>query len=167
MTLIRMHFLQTLNATYTEVSQRLTAATAAGSKGGSANLSETALNALLYAKFSSISEISRSLLYELEKRANANPSEYGSLLQECFSNWFNVRTQLLAPSLAEEVRRMDPQNTDLVKLVSRTLVQLPALLSSWTGSIWLRVPAKCMRQRMEALSRVLPLFRSNGIVSLS
>ena len=119
MTLIRMHFLQTLNTAHTEVSQRLAAATSAGNKGGAANLSETALNALLYAKFSSISETSHTLLYELEKRALANPIEYGSLLQECFTTWFNVRTQLLAPNLAEEVRRMDPQNTDLVKLVGK------------------------------------------------
>lgn len=129
MTLIRMHFLQALTSTYTEVSGRLAASSVSG-KGGPANLSETALNALLYAKFSAISETSRTLLYELEKRANANPAEYGSLLQECFANWFNVRTQLLAPNLAEEVRRMDPQNTDLVKLARSGCAYLRTVCAS-------------------------------------
>lgn len=129
MTLIRMHFLQTLNATHMEVSSRLATAAASG-KGGSADLSDTTLSALLYARFSTISDTSRTLLSELEKRANADPSEYGSLLQECFANWFHVRTQLLAPSLAEEVRRMDPQSTDLVKLARSGCAYLRTVCAS-------------------------------------
>lgn len=79
-------------------------------------LSDTALHALLYAKFSNAAPTLRILLYELEKRAQADPSEYGSLLSECYAAWFSARSTLLAPSLAEEVRRMDPGASELVKL---------------------------------------------------
>lgn len=118
MTLIKMHFLTTINGLYTEVGARLSAATNGGKQAAAATLSETALNALLYSKFSAMSATSRTLLNELEKRALTDPDEYGSLLQECFYQWFNVRSQLLSPNLAEEVRRMDLGNTnnDLVKL---------------------------------------------------
>lgn len=82
------------------------------------DLSETAQNALLYNKFSASAPTLRILLFELEKRAHSDPSEYASLLSECYSTWFAARSQLLSPLLAEEVRRMDPgaSSTDLVKL---------------------------------------------------
>lgn len=118
MTLIKMHFLTTINDLHTEVSTKMASATKGGKQAAAATLSETALNALLYSKFSAVSATSRVLLNELEKRAITNPDEYGSLLQECFYQWFNVRSQLLSPNLAEEVRRMDLGNTkdDLVRL---------------------------------------------------
>ena len=117
MTLIKMHFLQIISSLQIEVSQRLFSATSGGKSAPTASLSDTVLHALLYTKFGAVSTGSRRLLRELEKRAQAKPEEYGNLLQECFSVWFSLRTQLLAPNLAEEVRRMDPINTDLVKLV--------------------------------------------------
>lgn len=122
MTLIKMHFLQLLNSVYVEVSSKLSGnfSGAAGSKSGGGvsgvNLSETALNALLYAKFTTLSTSTKVFIVELEKKASKNPDEYGSLLSECISAWTGVRRQLLGPSLAEEVRRMDPSNADLVKL---------------------------------------------------
>lgn len=81
-------------------------------------LSETALNALLYAKFSSTAESLRILIFELEKRGRMEPTEYAALLQECYTVWFASRGSLLAAPLAEEVRRMDPGSSDLIKLVS-------------------------------------------------
>lgn len=121
MTLIKMHFLQLLNSVYVEVAAKLS-----GNFGGPAskvtsgisgvNLSETALNALLYAKFSSLSNSTKVFTVELEKRALRNPDEYGSLLTDCITAWTGVRRQLLGPTIAEEVRRMDPSNSDLVKL---------------------------------------------------
>ena len=125
MTLIKMHFLSVLNAVAVEIGQRIDAATStgAGGKPGPTDLSETALNALLYAKFSSIDQTTRDLLNELEKRAVASPEEYGNLLQECFAAWFGARTQLLSPHLNEEVRRMGPQTTELVKLVSASFAR--------------------------------------------
>lgn len=127
MTLIKMHFLSVLNTVAAEVGQRINAATSAGigGKTGAGDLSETALNALLYTKFSSIEQMTRDLLLELEKRALTYPEEYGSLLQECFAAWFSARTQLLSPLLSEEVRRMAPQTTDLVRLVSALLPKRP------------------------------------------
>jgi len=82
-------------------------------------LSETALDALLYAKFFASAKEVQPLLFELEKRSRVDPDEYASLLTECYATWFGVRNQLLASSLAEEVRRMDPANSDLIKLVRR------------------------------------------------
>jgi hypothetical protein len=119
MTLIKMHFLQLLNSLYVEVASKLSGNVGGYSTKGSltgVNLSETALDALFYAKFSSLSASTRVYIVELEKRALRNPDEYGSLLQECVGAWTNIRHQLLGPSIAEEVRRMDPQNSDLVKL---------------------------------------------------
>lgn len=79
-------------------------------------LSDTALQALLYQKFQSPSSSLRILLIELEKRAESDPNEYGALRSECFQVWFTARTQLLSPGLAEEVRRMEPNQTELIRL---------------------------------------------------
>ncbi|KAG0654262.1 Golgi transport complex subunit 3 [Rhodotorula mucilaginosa] len=108
MTLIKMYFVSTVRRIATQVAEKM-----AGK-----DLSETAQNALLYSKFSSAAPTLRILLFELEKRAHSDPTEYSSLLSECYSTWFAARTQLLSPLLAEEVRRMDPgaSSTDLVKL---------------------------------------------------
>lgn len=122
MTLIKMHFLQLLNSVYTEVASKLSGnfSGGAGAKFGTGvsgvNLSETALNALLYAKFTTFSTSMKVFIVELEKKALNNPDEYGSLLWECINAWTGVRRQLLGPSIAEEVRRMEPTSSDLVKL---------------------------------------------------
>ncbi|GAA5995774.1 Golgi transport complex subunit COG3 [Rhodotorula paludigena] len=106
MTLIKMYFVTTIRKIATDAQEKMTGK----------ELSDTALHALLYAKFSNAAPTLRILLYELEKRAQADPSEYGSLLSECYAAWFSARSTLLAPSLAEEVRRMDPGASELVKL---------------------------------------------------
>ncbi|BGP57497.1 Golgi transport complex subunit 3 [Rhodotorula sphaerocarpa] len=108
MTLIKMYFVSTTRKVANE----------AAAKMAGKDLSETAQNALLYNKFSASAPTLRILLFELEKRAHSDPSEYASLLSECYSTWFAARSQLLSPLLAEEVRRMDPgaSSTDLVKL---------------------------------------------------
>lgn len=129
MTLIKMYFVSTIRKLTAEVQEKM-----AGKVGlfGShptteqaysllsmsvQELSETATNALLYAKFSTTAESLRVLLFELEKRGKAEPAEYSALLQECYTVWFAARGSLLAAPLAEEVRRMDPGSTDLIKLV--------------------------------------------------
>lgn len=127
MTLIKMNFLKALSTLQSDVSTRLASAMSGGKAAPpSSSLSETALHALLYSKFRAVSQTVKTLLFELQKRAQAYPQEYGNLLQECFTNWFSLRTQLLAPNLAEEVRRMDPANTELVKLVSADIRILPS-----------------------------------------
>lgn len=64
------------------------------------------------------------MILELEKRSRLEPAEYGALLQECYNTWFISRMSLLATPLAEEVRRMDPTNSDLIKLVRSAIYSL-------------------------------------------
>ncbi|KDE07396.1 hypothetical protein MVLG_02263 [Microbotryum lychnidis-dioicae p1A1 Lamole] len=106
MTLIKMYFVSTIKRLTTEVLDKMTIK----------DLSETASHALLYTKFSTIAETLRILTYELEKRASVDRNEYGSLLGECYTIWFASRGQLLSAELQEEVRRMDPVASDLIKL---------------------------------------------------
>ncbi|KAK4705484.1 conserved oligomeric Golgi complex subunit 3, partial [Phenoliferia sp. Uapishka_3] len=107
MTLIKMYFISVIRRISSEVSERMVGK----------ELTDAAANALLYTKFSNSAPTLRTLIFELEKRARAERQEYGSLLDECYNTWFACRSGLLAASLAEEVRRMDPGSTDLIKLV--------------------------------------------------
>ncbi|GAA6058792.1 hypothetical protein JCM10212_001908 [Sporobolomyces blumeae] len=106
MTLIKMYFVSTI--------RKITLDTAEKMMGK--ELSDTALQALLYQKFEAPASSLRILLVELEKRASSDPSEYDALRHECFQVWFTARTQLLSPGLAEEVRRMEPDKSDLIRL---------------------------------------------------
>ncbi|GAA5821818.1 hypothetical protein JCM3770_002903 [Rhodotorula araucariae] len=106
MTLIKMFFVTTVRKTAADAQEKMSGK----------DLSDTALHALLYPKFSNAAPTLRILLYELEKRALSEPSEYGSLLSECYAVWFATRSALLGPRLAEEVRRMDPGSAELVRL---------------------------------------------------
>lgn len=82
--------------------------------------SETATIALLYTKFTSLAFPLRPLLAELELRASENPTELGSLLDECHSTWISVRKGLINGRVEREVKAMEPGNagTGLVDLVS-------------------------------------------------
>ncbi|KAK4049565.1 Golgi transport complex subunit 3 [Microbotryomycetes sp. JL201] len=122
MTLIKMYFVSTIRRLTQEVSDKM-----AGK-----DLSETALNALLYAKFSSVAETLKILVAELEKRAKVEPGEYGALLNECYGAWFGSRSALLSASLIEEVRRMDPANSELIKLAKAGCTHLRSVcMSEW------------------------------------
>ncbi|KAM0786692.1 hypothetical protein ACM66B_002137 [Microbotryomycetes sp. NB124-2] len=122
MTLIKMYFVSTIRRLTQEVADKM-----AGKE-----LSDTALNALLYAKFSSAAETLKILVTELEKRANIDPGEYGALLNECYGAWFGSRSALLSASLVEEVRRMDPGNSDLIKLAKAGCNHLRSVcMSEW------------------------------------
>ncbi|GAA5905384.1 Golgi transport complex subunit COG3 [Sporobolomyces salmoneus] len=106
MTLIKMYFVSTIRKITLDAAEKMTGK----------ELSDTALEALLYQKFESPSSSLRILLIELEKRSESDPNEYSSLRSECFTVWFTARSQLLSPGLAEEVRRMEPGSTELVRL---------------------------------------------------
>ncbi|GAA5929054.1 Golgi transport complex subunit COG3 [Sporobolomyces koalae] len=106
MTLIKMYFVSTVRQITLDTAEKM----------NGRELSDTALYALLYQKFQSPSSSLRILLVELEKRAESDPNEYGALRAECFQVWFAARTQLLSPGLAQEVKRMDPNGTELIKL---------------------------------------------------
>lgn len=85
-------------------------------------MGETAFQALLYNKFASAAEPIRVLTFELERRAQTDPNEYGALLAECYATWFSVRNTVLSGSVIEEIRRMDPYTTDLATLVIYSLL---------------------------------------------
>lgn len=113
MTLIKMYFVSTVRKLTLDTSDKLFNRQDTTSSN---DLSETALNALLYQKFEKPSTNLRILLIELEKRAELDPEEYSSLRSECFTIWFQSRSTLLSPGLAEEVKRMEPKDSELIKL---------------------------------------------------
>lgn len=127
MTLIKMYFVTIVRRLTSEVAEKMAGKVLAPVEivnrhyadvlHSAQELSENALTALLYTKFSNTSETLRILIFELEKRGRLEPDEYGSLLQECYATWFASRTSLLSAPLAEEVRRMDPGSTELIQLV--------------------------------------------------
>ncbi|BGP34343.1 Golgi transport complex subunit 3 [Rhodotorula toruloides] len=123
MTLIKMYFVTTMRRIAAEAQEKM----------GGKELSETALNALLYAKFTSSAPTLRILLVELEKRASADPSEYASLLSECYSTYFASRSALLGPGLREEVRRMEPDKTELVRLAKMGCAYLRGVCATEWG----------------------------------
>lgn len=127
MTLIKMYFVTVVKRITTEAAEKMAGQVSAAlhrticaDTFDSQDLSETATNALLYTKFTNAAEPLRILIFELEKRGKLEPAEYSSLLQECYATWFAARSSLLAAPLAEEVRRMEPGSSDIVKLVSRS-----------------------------------------------
>ncbi|GAA5949410.1 hypothetical protein JCM3765_003400 [Sporobolomyces pararoseus] len=107
MTLIKMYFVSTIRKLSLETLEKLV---------GNRELSDTALQALLYSKFQTPASSLHHLLIELEKRSLLNPQEYSSLREECFQIWFNSRLQLLSPGLKREVESMEPFTTELIKL---------------------------------------------------
>jgi hypothetical protein len=92
-------------------------------------LSETAINALIYTKFITLSASVRPLLAELENRVQATPEELTSLLAECHASWISARQSLLGSRVAEEIGRMNPGRSDLIDLVG----------DAWSVSYWLKV----------------------------
>ncbi|ORX38511.1 Sec34-like family-domain-containing protein [Kockovaella imperatae] len=106
MALIRIHFVNTIRNISLEVNKRM----------NDKSLSETAIQALIYTKFTSLSPSLRPLVAELEYRASLNPDELNSLLAECHSAWVSARQSLVGPRVAQEIGRMDPDGYDLVDL---------------------------------------------------
>jgi len=108
MTLIKIYFVNLIGAMTVDITDKLTGR----------ELSETALHALQYTKFTTKAEEVRLLVYEMEKRALNDADEYASLLGECHETWFASRNALLADTVSEEIKRMEPYTSDLIKLVS-------------------------------------------------
>jgi hypothetical protein len=77
-------------------------------------VSETAAVALLYTKFTSYAFPLRPLLAELELRASENPSELGSLLDDCHAAWISTRKSLISSRVESEVKRMEPGSAHIV-----------------------------------------------------
>lgn len=97
MTLIKIHFVSVVSSIGRDVLAKMSGK----------ELSDSATTALLYTKFVTSAPALRRLLYQLEKRAVLDGSEYGSLASECFHTWFGLRAALVSPGVALEVRRID------------------------------------------------------------
>ncbi|KAK7005778.1 Sec34-domain-containing protein [Favolaschia claudopus] len=106
MTLIRMYFVGSLKALSADVSKRMS----------EKDVSATAQMHLLYTRFKSVSTQLSPLLGELERRAQAHPSELSALLTECHAAYFSARKSLLVNRLTEEIKGLDPSRTELVEL---------------------------------------------------
>ena len=72
----------------------------------------------LYTRFQSLSIKLAPLIAELERRAAAHPDEISSLLHECQEAYFAARRSLLSDRLLEEMRGLNPSDSELVGLVS-------------------------------------------------
>lgn len=84
---------------------------------------------LLYTRFKSVSSPLAPLLGELERRANAHPDELSALLSECHTAYFGARKGLLVGRLMEEIKGLDPGQTELVELVCLSPpIWIPALM---------------------------------------
>ncbi|KAJ7837718.1 Sec34-like family-domain-containing protein [Mycena leptocephala] len=94
MTLIRMYFVGSLKALSVDVSKRMS----------EKDVSTTAQMHLLYTRFKSVSSQLSPLLGELERRAQAHPTELSALLTECHTAYFSVRKALLVGRLTEEIK---------------------------------------------------------------
>lgn len=86
--------------------------------GDCQDVSSTALTHLLYSKFASVAGQVSPLLFEMERRATSYPDELLSLLAECHIAYLTARRTLLGPQITNEVKGMDPAQSELIELVS-------------------------------------------------
>lgn len=120
--MIKIFFVNTIKAIGQEVGKRITDKVRCSPNSqtrwlNSKGVSETAIEALLYTKFASLSAGLRPLLAELEHRVRTTPNELSALLGECHSAWVSTRQALLGNRVNNEVARMEPMTSDLVDLV--------------------------------------------------
>lgn len=122
MTLIKLHYTNQLKSLAKQVHDKLIINQRSSSSN--LNIEET----LLYDKFERLAAELRPSIAELEKRYMIDPDEYGALLNEFFSTWFQVRNQLLHTRIKAEIAR-----------IQITHEQVPDLISlSTTGCNYLR-----------------------------
>lgn len=106
MTLIKMYLVGTLRAIHTDVQKRM----------AETDLSSVAAHHLLYTKFQSLVPSLSPLVMELENRALSHPDQLESLLSECHAAYFSVRRALLVPRVMEEIRGLQPGQSELIEL---------------------------------------------------
>ncbi|QRW21538.1 conserved oligomeric Golgi complex subunit 3 [Rhizoctonia solani] len=106
MTLIKMYLVGTLRAIHTDVQKRTI----------ETDISSTAAHHLLYTKFQSLVPSISPLVMELENRAISHPDQLESLLSECHTAYFSVRRALLVPRVTEEIRGLQPGQSELIEL---------------------------------------------------
>ncbi|KAH7339666.1 Sec34-like family-domain-containing protein [Rhizoctonia solani] len=106
MTLIKMYLVGTLRAIHTDIQKRMS----------ETDLSSVAAHHLLYTKFQSLVPSLSPLVMELENRALSHPDQLESLLSECHTAYLSVRRALLVPRVMEEIRGLQPGQSELIEL---------------------------------------------------
>ncbi|QRW08124.1 conserved oligomeric Golgi complex subunit 3 [Ceratobasidium sp. AG-Ba] len=106
MTLIKMYLVGTLRALHADVQKRM----------AESDISSVAAHHLLYTKFRSLVPSLSPLIMELENRALGHPDQLESLLSECHTAYFSVRRGLLVPRVMEEIRGLQPGQSELIEL---------------------------------------------------
>jgi hypothetical protein len=109
--LIKSFLIDTFKATMNEIKSKTT-----GRK--LADTGENVREVLLYAKFKAVATKVRSLIYQLEKGALRDKSQY-NLLKDCLSYYFWMRKGFLVPWIRMELGQYI-KTGDLVVTVSRT-----------------------------------------------
>jgi len=155
MTLIKIYFVNTIKSTGQEVSRKL----------AERAQSETAIQALLYNKFVTLSHAVRPLMAELEHRSSVNPDELRALLTECHSAYISTRHSLLGAKVSDEVGRLDPRNSDLVDLV-HILLCFRRTIADPTDKSRVQLPQADLSGRVQPIQAYLPLWRISTLVRL-
>ncbi|KAH9822631.1 Sec34-like family-domain-containing protein [Melampsora americana] len=112
MTLIKLHFINTIRTLFTSVNEKLNSI--------QDHHDSPSLQALLYKKFENHLNELKPLLFELEKRSIKDSEEYLSILNECFSNWFSIRKNLLNSKIKTQIERISIENYQLKDLIKLT-----------------------------------------------
>ncbi|KAF2149918.1 Sec34-domain-containing protein [Myriangium duriaei CBS 260.36] len=121
LTLIRVHFTETLRALAADVSKRI----------ADKQLNDTTQSALLYAKFRATAPELRDLGLEILKRAvppadaeDEGEAEYQSLMNELYQSYSATRGRLMLPLVAKEmaeIAAVDSSSRDLVAFARRAV----------------------------------------------
>ncbi|KAJ6033547.1 hypothetical protein N7499_009822 [Penicillium canescens] len=127
LTLIRGNFVSSLKDIYQSVSKKIS----------DQQLNDTALSALLYAKFRVGAPELKQIGVEIQKRAvpplnpdQNNEAEYQSLMNELHSNYSATRTRLIIPLARKklgEITQMPSSSTDLVAFARASISYIRGL----------------------------------------
>jgi hypothetical protein len=127
LTLIRGNFVSSLKDIYQSVSKKIS----------DQQLNDTALSALLYAKFRVGAPELKQIGVEIQKRAvpplnpdQNNEAEYQSLMNELHSNYSAIRTRLIIPLARKklgEITQMPSSSTDLVAFARASISYIRGL----------------------------------------
>ena len=105
LTLVRVHFVNSLKAISNDITQRISAKA----------MNETTQSALLYAKFRSSAAPLKKVVGEIEQRSRDN-EEYAALLNECYQAYFAIRLRLITPIIMSRMAEISG-NKDIVPYV--------------------------------------------------
>ncbi|KAJ3287812.1 Golgi transport complex subunit 3 [Borealophlyctis nickersoniae] len=108
MSLIKMHFVNTLRATLNDIKEKI------ANRDPGDPLSPNMQLSLFYVKFRTLAPKLKYLVSEIEKRCEGH-REYFSLLGDCFKTYFWVRQTLLGPYIAAQIQSIST-GTDVLTI---------------------------------------------------